>query len=195
MSKFIARLISLLASPLILLLPSPYVLVDKVSKNPLYALKWTIFSYVFLFSVVIFVVLGIFLGFFSDFDVSKKEERPRLFAFGAVVTFFYLASLFILAGPKILFVGISGIILGVLVISIVNKWIKASIHTATASAFSLSLVILYGNAFLPILLLIPVVAWARVKIKKHTPLEVIVGGFLGLSLTIIVYISAKKFLL
>ncbi|MCL4418746.1 hypothetical protein M1146_01440 [Patescibacteria group bacterium] len=194
MSKLIARLISFLASPLILLLPSPYILVDKVSKNPLYALKWTVFSYVFLFSLVVYVVLGIFLGFFSDFDVSKKEERPRFFAFGAILTFLYLVSLFILAGPRILFVGTIGIILGVLVISIVNKWIKASVHTATVSAFSLSLVIIYGKELLPVLLLIPVVAWARVKIKKHTLLEVIVGGFLGLFLTIIVYISAKKFL-
>src|SRR4030042_3554879 len=131
MSKNIARLISLLSSPLIILLPTPYILVYKVSNNYLYALKWTIFSYVFIFSVVIFVLLGTLFGLFSDWDVSKKEERPPLFAFGAIVTFFYLACLFILNGPKILYIAVSGIIVGVIAIGIITRWIKASIHTAT----------------------------------------------------------------
>ena len=127
------------------------------------------------------------IGFFSDYDVSKKEERPKLFAFGGIITFLYLGSLILLNGPKILYFLIFGIILGVLVISVVNNWIKVSIHTATVSAFTLSLVILFGYNFLPILILIPVMAWARVKIKKHTILEAISGGFLGIILTIIVY--------
>ncbi len=191
MDKNIARLISFLLSPLILFLPTPYILVDKVSQNDLYALKWTVFSYIFLFSVVVFVILGNLFGIFSDFDVSKKEERPKLFVFGAFVTFLYLISLFILNGPKILFIAISGIILGVLIISLVNRWVKASIHVATVSAFSVSLIILYGNILIPLLLLIPLMAWARVKIKKHTSIEVVTGGFLGLALTIIVYVIVR----
>src|SRR3989344_2288213 len=134
MLKNLARLISLSSSPFILLLPTPFILVFKETGNIFYSLKWTFFSYIFLFSVVFF-----------------------------------------------------GIILGIFTISLVNNWIKASIHTATVSAFTLSLVILFGYMFIPILLLIPAMAWARVKIKKHTPQEAIVGGFLGTVLTIIVY--------
>ncbi len=191
MSKNIARIISFFLSPIILFLPTPYILVDRVSQNDLYALKWTVFSYIFLFAIVTFVILGTLFGIFSDFDVSRKEQRPKLFVFGALITFLYLVSLFILNGPKILFIAVFGIILGVLVISIVNRWVKASIHTATISAFSLSLVIIYGNTLLPLLLLIPLMGWARVKIKKHTPIEIVVGSFLGITLTIIVYVIAR----
>lgn len=191
MLKNLARLISFLSSPFVLLLPTPFILVLKETGDIFYSLKWTFFSYIFLFSVVFFVLLGMLLGFFSDYDVSKKEERPKLFAFFGIMTFLYLGSLILLNGPKILYLVIFGIILGVLVISIVNNWIKASIHTATVSAFSLSLVILFGFMFIPALLLIPAMAWARVKIKKHTPLETLTGGFLGLILTIIVYIIGR----
>src|SRR3989338_6049919 len=187
MLKNLARIISLSSSPFILLLPTPFILVFKETGNIFYSLKWTFFSYIFLFSVVFFVILGMLLGFFSDYDVSKKEERPKLFAFGGITTFLYLGSLILLSGPKVLYLVIFGIILGIFTISLVNNWIKASIHTATVSAFTLSLVILFGYMFIPILLLIPAMAWARVKIKKHTPQEAIVGGFLGTVLTIIVY--------
>ena len=187
MVKNLARFISFSSSPFILLLPTPFILVYKETENIFYSFKWALFSYIFLFSVVFFVLLGMLIGFFSDYDVSKKEERPKLFAFGGIISFLYLGSLILLNGPKILYFLIFGIILGVLVISVVNNWIKVSIHTATVSAFTLSLVILFGYNFLPILILIPVMAWARVKIKKHTILEAISGGFLGIILTIIVY--------
>ncbi|MBI2031315.1 MAG: hypothetical protein HYT08_01750 [Candidatus Levybacteria bacterium] len=194
MSNFIARIISLFSSPLIILLPAPYILVDKVSNNDIYALKWALFSYIFLFSVVLFVIAGTFLGVFSDFDVSKKEQRPLLFFFSGLVTFFYLASLFVLNGPKILFIAIFAIILGIIVLGIANQWIKVSIHTATVSALSISLAILYGGWFILSLVLIPIMAWSRIKIKKHTPTEAVTGGVLGTIITIIVYIIAKTYL-
>ncbi|MEK7502348.1 MAG: phosphatase PAP2 family protein [Patescibacteria group bacterium] len=191
MLKNLARLISLLSSPFVLFLPTPFILVFKETGNISYSLKWTFFSYIFLFSVIFFVLLGMLVGFFSDYDVSKKEERPKLFAFVGIITFLYLGSLILLNGPKVLYLIIFGIILGVFTISLVNNWIKASIHTATVSAFTLSLVILFGYMFIPILLLIPAMAWARVKIKKHTPLETLAGGFLGVILTIIVYMIGR----
>lgn len=183
----LAKIISLLSSPSILLLPTPFVLVFKETNNIIYSLKWTFFSYIFLFSVVLFVLLGMLLGFFSDYDVSKKEERPKLFVFVGVITFMFLGSLILLDGPKNLFLATFGITLGVFIISIVNNWIKASVHTATVSAFTFSLIILFGYIFIPALLLIPIMAWARVKIKRHTPQEAFVGGFLGIALTIIIY--------
>jgi len=195
MSKFIAKIISFFSSPLIILLPAPYILVDRVSNNDLYALKWALFSNIFLFSVVAFVMAGTFLGIFSDFDVSKKEQRPILFFFSGLVTFFYLASLFILNGPKILFVAIFAIFLGILVLGFANQWLKVSIHTATVSAFSISLAILYGGWFIFSLFLIPIMAWSRIKIKKHTLAEATIGGFLGAVITIIVYAVAKIYLI
>lgn len=194
MSKFLARLISTFSNPLIILMPAPYILVDKTSNNDIYALKWTLFSLFFLFLVTVFVIIGTLFGYFSDFDVSKKEQRPLLFFFLGLMTFFYLTSLFILSGPKILFIAIFAIILGIILLGIANQWIKVSIHTTTVSAFSISLAILYGGWFIFSLLFIPIMAWSRIKIKKHTLIEAVAGGFLGAFITIIAYIAAKFFL-
>ena len=145
--------------------------------------------------VILFVIAGVLLGVFSNFDVSKKEERPLLFSFSAFAAFCYLLSILILHGPKILLVGLFAFILGLAVIIIVNKWIKASIHVATATAAFLFMGIVYRGYFFLLLALIPVLAWSRIKTKEHTPMETIIGGILGIVITLIVYFISKQFLL
>lgn len=190
-----AKIISFFSNPIIVLLAAPYVLVDKVSSNDLYALKWTMFSYIFMGLVVIFVLVGVLAGFFSDIYISKKEQRPLFFSFVGLIAFFYLISLLLLHGPKVLFVAVLGVFLGLIIIDTLNKWIKASLHLAALSAFVLAGGIVYGAHLLWWLLpLIPIVAWSRVKTKGHTITETALGGALGVVLTIIVYIVSKRFI-
>lgn len=189
-----AKIISFFSNPIIVLLAAPYVLVDKVSSNDLYALKWTMFSYIFMGLVVVFVLAGVLIGFFSDIYISKREQRPLFFSFVGLIMFFYLISLLVLNGPKVLFVAVLGIFVGLIIIDTLNRWIKASLHLATLSAFVLSGGIVYGaHLFFLLLPLIPIVAWSRVKTKGHTVLEAALGGALGVVLTIIVYIISKRF--
>ena len=189
----LARLVSIVFSPLVILLLTPYLLVEKVSNNPLYSLKWALVSYVFIFAVVIFIFLGVIFGIFSNFDVSKQKERPMLFSFVGLITFFYLLSLLIFKGPKILFVTVFAVLLGLIAISIVNKKVKASVHVAVISAFMLIIAILYKGPYLLSLMLVPIIGWSRVKTKKHTVLEVILGAILGGLLTFVVYFIGKLY--
>lgn len=190
-----AKAISFFLGPLFILLPVPYILVERVSQNYLYALKWTIFSYAFILSVAIFIIIGVLLGVFSNFDVSKREQRPLLFSFSAFAMFCYLLSLFILDGPKILLLALVAIVLGLIVIVVVNRWIKASIHLATATSVILFIGIVYKGYFFFLLSLIPLLAWARVKTKEHTPFETIIGVVLGVALTLIAYTISRQFFL
>lgn len=190
-----AKAISFLLGPIFVLLPIPYILVGTFSQDYVYALKWTIFSYGFILAVAIFILLGVLLKVFSNFDVSKREQRPLLFSFSAFAMFCYLLSLLILRGPKILFIAFFAIVLGLIVIAIVNKWIKASIHVATLTSVVLFIEIIYKGYFFVLLFLVPLLAWARVKMKEHTLMETVIGGVLGAVLTLIVYTVSKQFLL
>ena len=193
MSKIIARIVSMLLSPPIILFPAPFVLVFRKTHDFMTALRWTAISDVFLFIMIVFVMYGTYEGFFSNFDVSDKKERPGLFLGGTIVTLLYFISLVFLNAPKILIILVVGILFGIIVIGVLSNWFKTSIHTATISAFSLSLVILYGLNYLPALFLIPLMAWSRIKTKKHTPSEVLVGGIVGIVSAIIIYIIGKSF--
>ena len=190
-----AKAVSLLLSPLFVLLPVPYILVSRFTLDHIYALKWMVFSYAFILAVAIFVVIGVALGIFSNFDVSKREQRPLLFLFSGFTIFCYVLSIFILNGPKILFIAVFAIVLGLIVMSFVNRWIKASIHVATLTSFLMLVYYLYRGYFFLFLLLVPLLSWSRVKIKEHTIPETIVGGILGVLLTIIVYTISRYFLI
>ena len=190
-----AKAISFFLGPVFTLLPIPFILVARFSQDYSYALKWTIFSYAFILAVALFVIIGVMLGVFSNFDVSKREQRPLLFSFSAFATFCYLLSLYILNGPKVLFIGFFAIILGLIAIVIINKWIKASIHVATATSVLLFMGVVYKGYFFLLLILIPLLAWARIKTKEHTPTETIIGSILGVVITLIVYAVSKQFLL
>ncbi len=190
-----AKAISFFLGPVFILLPIPFILVARFTKDYSYALKWTVFSYAFILAVAIFVVIGVLLGVFSNFDVSKREQRPLLFSFCAFAAFCYVLSLYILDGPKVLFIGFFAIILGLIAIVIINKWIKASIHLATATSVILFIGIVYKGYFFFLLSLIPLLAWARIKMKEHTPLETVIGSALGIVITLIVYAISKQFLL
>lgn len=193
--KGFAKAVSFFLHPVFTPAPIFFILVAKFSQDYSHALKWTIFSYAFVLAVALFVIVGMMLGVFSNFDVSKREQRPLLFSFSAFVAFCYLLSLFILNGPKVLYVGFFAIVLGLISLVIINRWIKASIHLATASAALLFTGLAYGGYFFLFLALIPLLAWSRVKTKKHTPMETIIGSILGIVITLIMYVVAKQFFL
>lgn len=182
-----ARIISIIASPLVVAVPVSYALVFKTSNNVFYAIVWTVVSLLFAATVGLFVLFGVKKGMFSDFDISIKEERKPIFIFSAIASVLYLFIILLLHGPKILMVTLGALLFGVLIDSFVNRKIKASIHLAVYSAFAAVLSVLYGGIFWVFVLLIPLVAWSRIKLKRHTLTETIVGTILGLIIVIVLY--------
>ncbi|HUD44617.1 MAG TPA: hypothetical protein VMR41_03695 [Patescibacteria group bacterium] len=185
---FIARILSTVLHPFLLFLPVPYFLVLHITNNVESAIKWTFFSWIFIFSVVVFVFYEVQRGRFSNYDISKQGQRSRFFLFVGLMTIIYISCLFLLHGPLEMVIVTFGSLLGLLLLDIINKYVKASIHVASVSAILLSFVILNGFSFIWLLLFIPLVAWSRVKLKSHTVLETITGGLFGILLTILVYV-------
>jgi membrane-associated phospholipid phosphatase len=103
----------------------------------------------------------------------------------------YLIFLLIFHAPTILLVGTFSIIFGVIVLGIVNMFTKASGHLAVLSAFVTFLVLTEGWKFLPTFLLLPVMAWARIKTKNHTLLQTVLGTLVGVLTTIAIYVIVK----
>lgn len=191
MIKFFAKTISTILNPLVILIPVPFILVLKSTNNYSLAFFWGLFSLVFMGILSLFIILGIKLHYFSDLDISKRKDRPLLFTFSIFLSAAYIVFLYFLNAPKILFIVIFALILGLTVFEIVNRYTKASIHVATISAFVMSLFIVYDGIFIFSFLLIPLVAWARIKTHNHTKKQTIVGGSLGILITLVVYVIFK----
>lgn len=188
----LARIISFISNPVFIFIALPFFLVYKTTHDTAIALNWTIYTLVFLSIFVIFVLIGVKRKLFSDIDVSRREQRPILYFIGSVLTVLYLSTLFLLQAPRILFITTFGIMLGILIASLINMKIKASVHVAAISGLLTSLSIIYKGYYLFLLLLIFIIGWSRVKIKRHTVPEVVIGGILGSLLSLIMYFITKS---
>ena len=79
------------------------------------------------------------------------------------------------------------ITLGLLLINVVIKY-KASGHAAGVAGPVGALVYLFGLPATPIIALLPLVSWARVRAKGHDLMQTVVGSILSLGITILTFL-------
>ncbi|MGH9857104.1 MAG: hypothetical protein ACRD4B_04595 [Acidobacteriota bacterium] len=187
----IAQIISFLFNPVLLFSFVPLFLVYRTTGDITTAMVWTGYTMIFLLIMAFFIIYGVQKQIFTDIDVSNRTQRPLLFIVSFILSFVYLGGLFLLHGPMILSLVIGGIIVGIVLVSIINTRIKASIHVATISALIFALAFVYNGWYLLLLLFIPLVAWARLKVNRHTLQETIVGAALGILLSLGLYFVIK----
>lgn len=191
--NLIAQLISIISNPFLISIPLSFALIFKSRGDASYAISWTLVSLLFTALVAGFVYWGVKKGIFSDLDVSIRGERPPLFIFASVVCILYLVLIFMFNGPRVLLIGLGSLLIGIFLANVINSRIKASIHLAVFASFSVILGILYGGIFWILLFLAPIVAWSRIKLKRHTIAETIVGIVLGSLIVMVVYYVVKYF--
>jgi hypothetical protein len=191
--KVSAKIISLIFHPVVFFLLMPYVLVYKHTASPLYALKWQVFSAGFIAVGLALFLIGRFKGLFSDEDIYIKEERHFFYAIAWMLAFVYLIAAWYFKGSLFPMSIVSlGIVMAIVIFDIVNYFIKASIHMATVTAFVTTITMLYGiQAFLLSVGLIPLLAWSRLTLRRHSKQEIIAGTLLGFMVTVLTFIIGR----
>jgi hypothetical protein len=190
----VAQVISFLFNPVLLLVFLPLLLVYRTTGDVVLALAWTGYTLIFLLTMIFFVIYGVHKKIFTDLDVSKRTQRPLLFVVSIVMSLVYLWGLSFLDGPRILSIVAFGFIISILIISVINTKLKVSFHVATVSALLFTMAIVYQGFYYLTLLLIPLVGWARLRIKRHTLPETIVGGLFGILLSLGMYLFVHNML-
>lgn len=138
----------------------------------------------FLFHILFFFYLRN-KGKLVDEDASIKEERTLPFFVGAV---FYLLGLIILVKAGVNVISIAFwfcYITNTLLIILINNFWKISAHTMGAAGPAALVYFVFGGYGLLFLLLLLLIAWARVYLKCHDIKQVTAGAFAGFLLTYI----------
>jgi hypothetical protein len=191
MNKFIAAVISTIINPLIILAILPYILIVKSTGSLAAANFWTIFSLIFILIFGVVVYIGVEKGYFSDLDVSQRKQRPALYALATLMCFLYIIFLYFFRAPGVLYVALIGLMVGLIAMEFVNRFTKASVHVATVSAFATAMTVGFGYMYALFFVLIPLVAWARIKTHNHTKRQTIIGAMMGILITLIIYVIFK----
>jgi membrane-associated phospholipid phosphatase len=126
-----------------------------------------------------YVVKGVKAGKWSDHHISRREQRalPLLVALGSVAA--ASALLIVVGAPRELIALVLSQLAGLVVMLVISRFWKVSIHCATAGGLVGVLVVLFGLWALLGLIPLALVAWSRVVLDAHTWAQVTVGALLG----------------
>lgn len=134
-----------------------------------------------------YILIGRHVGWVSDFEISRRGERPRfiLVSLGSDALAILILTAF--NGPHLLRVMVLVYLcLGTTMMTISSFW-KISLHMAGVGGFSTALVFIFGLPAVAAFLSLPLVAWARYHRKKHTFLQLGAGAVAGIAITSVVF--------
>jgi len=126
-------------------------------------------------------------------QASRRREHLRPGPVMAAVTAsgIPLLILFVFDGPKLLLLAFSSAFVVVVCNLLISFRWRISPHVSSIAATTTLVTALMGIGASPLLLLIPLVAWARVKVGAHTVMQTVAGGLVGVTVTIIVLLLCR----
>lgn len=163
-----------------------FLLLTIFSESNSASIKVVYFFIALLFSAVIPYLYIFYLknkGYLDTVDITERIKRLNPFAFSIIS---YFAGFFVLrffGAP----VHVQGLMFcygtNTLLVLLVTRWWKVSVHTTGIAGPLVALSFEFGSVVYPFYMLIIIIGTARVYLKRHTVMQVLVGGAMGLLLT------------
>lgn len=182
----IARWISHVISPHIVGVVITSAMALQYSPDPIMALLWL----AGLMPLLVLPPLGYLVwlvrrGKLADIYMPERETRLRPLTLMMVWLLACLGMIRYWEAPVMveLFVLAATVMIGIL--SVVTLFWKISFHGATITAAATATVLVAGSSAWPVMLLVPLVGWARVRLERHTPRQVIFGSLVGALIALI----------
>lgn len=118
-----------------------------------------------------------------EMDMPNKEDRLYPLLWILLSYLLGVIILYIISAPLIITVLMFCYFSNTLIVLLISFFWKISIHSVGIAGPVAFLIYVFGYPGLIFLLLIPVIMWSRLHLKRHTPNQVIAGASLGLALT------------
>lgn len=133
-------------------------------------------------------------GRVSDHHVAVRQQRPRILAIALLSVVVGLALLATLGAPRpliaLLIAGASAIAASL----VVSLWWKMSVHMVAVGGILTVCALIFGPIILVLVLLVPIVGWARIELTAHTPAQVAAGACLGAIVSGSVFVISSRLL-
>jgi hypothetical protein len=170
----IARFVSIVGHPLVLI-PFSITLVTG---------RWTwaaLIAATTLIPLSAIILLQMRRGSWSDFDVSRPEQRRGLYlAAVPLLAATAVALHFTGAAPPLLH-GVAATAGMLLVGVLLSRWLKVSLHLMLGTFCAVTVCHEFPAAIVPAAAVLLAVAWSRRKLERHTLAEVLAGFTIGLA--------------
>lgn len=119
--------------------------------------------------------------------IPEKEDRIKPLVVACISYIICFIILYVLDGPLFLKSIFAASIVSTVILTIITYFWKISLHTSWITFMVITFNILFGRWMLLMIPLIPVIGWARVRIKEHTMNQVILGVGISTVTTFFIY--------
>jgi membrane-associated phospholipid phosphatase len=137
---------------------------------------------------VLYAVRG---GRFPSRHIPDRTQRMLPLAVAATAAATGLAIVVILDAPRPLIALIVAMLTGLGVTAAITRYWKISLHTGVAAGTATILVIVFGSALLTAGVGVAAIGWSRVRLRDHTPPQVILGALVGAVVAAAVYLPVS----
>ena len=159
------------------------------SSDPLPALGWTLLTSLFCVVIPLAVLHALVgRGLVQDRHLVMREQRRAPLAAALLSVLVGVAALEVLGAPSPVTALVLAMLAGLLLMTGLSLVYKASFHLAVAAGVVGILGAVYGwGVYVPGVLLVVVIGWARVSTGRHTAGQVILGALVGWAAAVVVF--------
>jgi membrane-associated phospholipid phosphatase len=180
MRQKIAVIISGLLNPFVVSFFTIILVVEDTTDSLSGALKWTAIALALSVAPVFFFILWqVRRKKLASLFPEQPEQRKMIYLLASVMAAVGGVVMWRFKAPEMLEISFIAGLAAVIVFMIINNYWKISLHTAFVSAAALMLTETFGARLAWLFLLLPLVGWARLELRLHTPAQLIAGAALA----------------
>jgi membrane-associated phospholipid phosphatase len=184
----IAEAVSRVFHPLIVVIPTMVIAIFQQGNTLGRSLFWTLLAVCVVNVPMAFLILyGVRSGHYSDPSVSVREQRNSIYAVGGFFLVVLLAILVLGKGPLVLTACLISAVLSTAIGYVINRYTKLSLHSAAMAGCTTVLILTAPIIGIVMVLFTPLVGWARIHLKHHTPVQILIGWLLTILPVIVVF--------
>ncbi len=173
-----ARIVSGVLSPLSIAIAA--VAVAGYAINDESALSWiALYIALSILPPTLYIMYLVRKGIVTDFHLNVRKERTKPFLIMTANTAVVFLVMLLLGAPKLILIVIATAVLQLFFMLLITLRWKISGHCTAVAGLVVLALALFGENLLPSTLLIPLVAWSRIRLKRHTPAQTVAGSFMG----------------
>ncbi len=184
----VAHAVSVVANPLFTALPLFLVVALHTAPDLLHALLWWGVIAVGITGLpFLFIRMGVRKGKYTDDHVSDRRQRLIPLSFGLLCMVLVFMLLLFLGVPHALLATVTAAIISLaLAIIITQLHFKISLHMVGITGAVTICVILFGPVLLVLSPLVPLIGWARWKVRAHSVVQACAGTALAIGVTVLI---------
>lgn len=184
----LAEVVSYVFHPLLVVIPTLVIAMVRLGSTLGQAIFWTVLSIAIVnLPMALLLLWGVRSGKYTDASVSVREQRTSIYAVGGACLVILLAVLIIGKAPVVIIACLISAVIATALGYWINRYTKLSLHSAAMAGCTA--VLLWTAPMIGVIMAVfaPLVGWARIRLKHHTPVQILIGWMVSMICVFVVF--------